>query len=164
MQNGKFVMGRDFISILLWACCSTALAQPVNVIKAADLYAEYISNPLVADAKYEGHRVIISGTVINTNFLDEGVAHLRSINLAGDSSNKTTESVQVCFTESCSSVRRPTISDKAFKKIKEGDFISAICNVEPVFFSGTNKSGLVIVMFSKCELPALSVASRGKPN
>ena len=132
---------------------SHVLAQQATAMTATDLYGQYKRDPLAADAKYEGHRVTVSGRVIKTDFVDVGVGHIRMILLAGDQSNSTTESVAACFTESCSSFKRPTVGDDAFKSMKVGTNVSFNCNVEPIALAGTRKNGPVMLQLSKCALP-----------
>ena len=145
MANPKIAAVATLLSMQVFA-------QTNVVINAHDLYAEYLPKPFTADAKYEGRTLTITGNVIKSDFVDIGVGHIRSVLLAGDKSSRTTTSIVVCFTESCSSFRRPTIDDETFKAIRIGSVITAICTVQPVKFDSSRIGKMVDIALSKCML------------
>jgi tRNA_anti-like len=122
---------KRIIFLAFFVFSSAALAQSQSVIQSTDIYAEFTTNPQAANAQYVGQRVNIIGAVVSPIMnIDSGAGHIRTIYLAGDQSKSLAQSVMVCFTESCSSTRFPTIPDEAFKKIKVGSFVSVTCTVE----------------------------------
>ena len=151
-QTIKKNMANLNIAVVVTLVSMQVFAQTNVVINARDLYAEYLPNPLTADAKYEGRTLIITGNVIKSDFVDIGVGHIRSVLLAGDKSSQTTTSIAVCFTESCSSFRRPTIDDETFKAIRIGSVITAICIAQPVKFDSSRVGKMVDIALSKCML------------
>ena len=123
----------------------TAPAGSGGGIRATDLQDEYRANPLAADAKYEGHSVVVSGVVASSGANDSGLGHMRVIMLSGATS------VILCFTESCSIVRRPTVSDAAFNGIQKGATLVARCNVEPVQYDSSHPD-MFGISLSRCAL------------
>lgn len=124
---------------------------PVTVTTPG-LYAEYLAEPLAASAKYEGKRVDVRGKVVSGQFVDGEVAHIRMI-LADGGGIGTTDSVVLCFTESCVSMRYPTVTDDQFKAVKVGGFVRATCTVEPVQVLRAQDPKMVSVSLSKCSMP-----------
>lgn len=142
---------RRIIFLALLVFNSATLAQSQSTVQATDIYAEFTTNPQAANAEYVGQRVTIIGAVVSPIMnIDSGAGHIRTIYLAGDQSKSFAQSVMVCFTESCSSTRFPTIPDEAFKKIKEGSFVSVTCTVEPS--SLNNNLYHPAALFSNCAL------------
>lgn len=78
---------------------------PTSVVESAavtvsmttpGLYAEYLTDPLAANAKYKGRRVDVRGKVVSAQFVDGELAHIRMI-LTDGGGTGTTDSVVLCF-------------------------------------------------------------------
>lgn len=129
---------------------ATDLAQ--TEVSTASIYGEYFSDPSAANVKYEGRRIKLTGSVIAAHFNDGGVGHLRMV-LANGGGSGTTDSVVLCFTESCDSARYPTVTDEQFKALKVGGFVRATCIAEPAKVLRAEDPKLVSVNLSKCSMP-----------
>lgn len=125
--------------------------RPTGAISTTGLYAEYRADPGAADAKYGGHRTTVSAKIVKTDFADAGVGHVRMM-LAVGGGVDTTDAIVLCFTESCASMKRPTVPDDQFKKVKVGDVVVATCTPEPVM-SARPQDSRPMVNLSKCSMP-----------
>ena len=121
-------------------------------VSTASLYREYFSDPPATNAKYEGRRIKLHGEVIAAHFNDGGVGHLRMV-LADGGGSGTTDSVVICFTESCDSARYPTVTDEQFKELQVGGLVRATCTAEPVKVLRAQEPKLVSLSLSKCSMP-----------
>lgn len=163
-RNEQFTLGQrvagdqkhvfnDDTSVVATASPGAPVAnRPTGAISTTDLYAEYQANPLAADKKYTGHSIEVTGRVVKTEFFsDGGIGNIRMM-LADGGGSGTTDAIVLCFTESCASMKRPTVPDDQFKKVKVGDVVVATCTPEPVM-SARPQDSRPMVNLSKCSMP-----------
>lgn len=137
-------------------------AQEGHRVSTNELYAAYRADPEAADAKYGGHRISVSAKIVKTDFVDAGVGHLRTMWAVGGGAG-TTDDVALCFTESCSIARTPTVPDDVFRGVKVGDSISATCTLEPSRKDRRPSQRYVDVRLSSCSMNQAGTKDPDKP-